>query len=68
MKQKMQVMLKVDDEFTAGAITADENATVKEAADLMHKNEISCVIAVRNGKAVGIVTERDLLKQVIVEA
>jgi signal-transduction protein with cAMP-binding, CBS, and nucleotidyltransferase domain len=34
----------------------------------MDQNEISCLIAVRKGKAIGIITERDLLKRVIVEA
>jgi CBS domain-containing protein len=56
--ENAQVSLKVDDVMTAEVITIDENATVKEAADLMDKNEISCVIAIR----------RDLLKRVIVEA
>jgi CBS domain-containing protein len=34
----------------------------------MNLNDISCLIAARKGKAVGIITERDLLKRVIVEA
>ena len=63
-----QVSLKVNDVMTMEVITIDENATVKEAAEIMDKNEIGCVIAVRKGKAIGIVTERDLLKRVIVEA
>jgi CBS domain-containing protein len=42
--------------------------SVKEAADVMDKNEISCLIATRKEKAIGIITERDLLKRVIVEA
>lgn len=49
-------------------ITIDENSTVKEAADVMNKFEIGCLIAVRKGKAVGIITERDLLKRVVAEA
>ena len=65
--ENIQVSLKVDDVMTEEVITIDENATVKEAADLMDKNGISCVIAIRKGKAIGIVTERDLLKRVIVE-
>ena len=65
---KNQVSLKVDDVMTAEVITIDEKATVKEAADIMDKNEISCLIAGRKGRAIGIITERDLLKRVIVEA
>jgi CBS domain-containing protein len=33
----------------------------------MNKFEIGCVIAVRKGKAMGILTERDLLKRVVAE-
>jgi CBS domain-containing protein len=54
--------------MTVEVITIDEKATVKEAADIMDKNEISCLIASRKGRAIGIITERDLLKRVIVEA
>ena len=62
------VTLKVEDVMTTEIITIDENASVKEAAEIMNLNEISCLIAARKGKAVGIITERDLLKRVIVEA
>jgi len=64
---KGEVTLKVEDVMTMDVITMDENASVKEAADIMDKHEISCVIAARKGKAMGIITERDLLKRVIVE-
>jgi len=65
---KNQVSLKVDDVMTVEVITVDEKATVKDAADIMDKNEISCLIAARKVRAIGIITERDLLKRVIVEA
>jgi len=64
---KEEVSLKVDDVMTMDVITIDENASVKEAADIMNQQGISCLIAVRKGKAIGIITERDLLKRVIVE-
>lgn len=60
------VSLCVKDVMTKDVITIDENASVKEAANAMNKHEIGCVIAVREEKAVGIITERDLLKHVIV--
>lgn len=60
--------LKVEDVMVKEVITIDENATVKEAAEVMNKFEIGCLIAVRRGKAMGIVTERDLLKRVVAEA
>lgn len=64
---KAEVTLKVEDVMTMEVITIDENASVKEAAETMSQNEISCVIAARKGKAIGIITETDLLKRVIVE-
>jgi CBS-domain-containing membrane protein len=65
---KDEVTLKVEDVMTMDVITIDENASVKEAADVMNQHEIGCLIAVRKGKVIGIITERDLLKRVIVEA
>lgn len=62
------VTLKVEDVMTREVITVDENVTVKEAASIMDKNQISCLITLRKGRAIGIITERDLLKRIIVEA
>jgi CBS domain-containing protein len=61
------VTLKVEDVMTKEVITVDENETVKKAAGIMGKNEISCLIALRKGRAIGIITERDILKRIIVE-
>jgi len=62
------VSLKVEDVMVKEVITIDENSSVKEAAEIMNKFEIGCLIAVRKGKAMGIITERDLLKRVVAEA
>jgi CBS domain-containing protein len=62
------VTLKVEDVMTKEVVTIDENATVKEAAEMMNKKEISCLMALRKSRAIGIITERDLLKRIIVEA
>lgn len=59
--------LRVGDVMVKEVVTIDEGLTVKEAADIMNKFEIGCVIAVRKGKAMGILTERDLLKRVVAE-
>ncbi|MEM3356272.1 MAG: CBS domain-containing protein [Candidatus Bathyarchaeia archaeon] len=66
--KESSVSLKVEDVMVKEVITIDENSTVKEAAEIMNKFEIGCLIAVRKGKAMGIVTERDLLKRVVAEA
>ncbi len=41
------------------------DATVKEAVKLMNEYEIGCLIVAKKGEAVGIMTERDVLKRVI---
>jgi CBS domain-containing protein len=66
-EKQSEVTLKVEDVMVKEVITIDENSTVKEAADIMNKFEIGCLIAVRKGKAMGILTERDLLKRVVAE-
>ncbi len=67
-KEETSLSLKAEDVMVKEVITIDERVTVKEAAEVMNKFEIGCLIAVRKRKAVGIVTERDLLKRVIAEA
>ena len=59
------MILKVEDVMVEDVITIDANATVIEAVELMNQYEIGCLIVTRRGKAVGIVTERDLLKRVL---
>ena len=65
--KESETSLRVADVMVKEVITIDARLTVKEAADIMNKFEIGCVIAVRKGKAMGILTERDLLKRVIAE-
>ena len=60
--------LKVEDVMVKEVITVDANSTVKQAADIMNKFEIGCLIATKDGKAIGILTERDLLKRIVSEA
>ena len=67
-KEESGATLKVEDVMVKEVMTIDENATVKEAAEVMNKFEIGCLIAVRKGKAMGILTERDLLKRVVAES
>lgn len=57
--------LKVEDVMVKEVITVDGESTVKEAADIMNRFEIGCLIVTKDGKAVGILTERDLLKRIV---
>jgi len=49
-------------------ITTKTGATVRDAVKLMNKYEIGCLVVVENGKPVGIITERDLLKRVLAKS
>lgn len=60
--------LRIEDIMVKEVITVDEKSTIKEAADIMNKFEIGCLIATKDGKAVGILTERDMLKRIISQA
>ncbi len=61
-------MLKVEDIMVEGVITIDSEAPVMKAVKIMNENEIGCLIVTRRGKAIGIITERDLLKRVIAKS
>jgi CBS domain-containing protein len=65
--EKGKVSLKAGIVMAKEVITIREDASVKEAADIMNQAEIGSIIATRRGKAVGIVTERDLLKRIVAE-
>ena len=47
-------------------ITIEANVTVRKAVRLMNNREIGCLVVVQDGKPTGIVTERDMLKRVLV--
>jgi len=57
--------LKVEDVMVEDVVTISADATVLQAAKLMNKNEIGCLVVKRKGRAVGILTERDLLKRIV---
>jgi len=60
--------LKVEDVMVEEVISVSERAKVREAAELMDRHEIGCLVVVRKGKPVGIVTETDMVKRVILES
>ena len=47
-------------------ITIEANVDVRKAVRLMNDREIGCLVVVQDGKPAGIVTERDMLKRVLV--
>jgi CBS domain-containing protein len=66
-RKEGELTVAVEDVMVKEVITISQDATVKDAAEIMNKFEIGCLIVVREGKAVGILTERDMLKRVVAE-
>lgn len=48
-----------------GVVVLDSSKSALDAAKTMEKNQIGSVIVVEKGKAIGIVTERDLVRRVL---
>jgi len=63
-----EMTVRVEDVMVKEVITINEETAIKEAAEIMNKFEIGCLIVVKDEKAIGILTERDLLKRVVAEA
>jgi len=58
--------LLVKDVMSSPAATVFENATANKVANLMDKNEYGCIIVTtKDGKPIGIITERDLVVRVL---
>lgn len=49
-------------------VKIDGNITVEEVAMMMNEHEIGCVIVVQDENPIGIITERDMLKRVLLES
>ena len=56
----------VRDVMSSPAVTIDENAPANRVAQLMDKHDLGCIIVTtKDGKPVGIITERDLVLRVL---
>ena len=66
-KGEVAVSLQVKDVMVTNIITIEAEATVKNAAELMEKHDIGCLIVINYGNPIGIVTERDMLKKVLLQ-
>jgi CBS domain-containing protein len=56
---------KIRDLMVKNVISLEAYATAYQAVKLMNENKIGCLVILRNGEAVGILTERDLLERVL---
>lgn len=48
-------------------VTVDSSISIKDAAKLMSNQNVGCVIITKNGKPIGILTERDFVKRISAE-
>lgn len=60
--------MKVGDAMTRGVICVDVKDTVQYVAEVMEKNDISSVIVTKKGDGIGMITERDILTNVVVKS
>jgi CBS domain-containing protein len=66
-KEKILIPIKAKDVMVTKVVTLDGNVSVKEAAEIMAQVGVSAVIVTIDGKANGILTERDILKRIVAE-
>lgn len=57
--------MQVKDVMVHGAVTIDSDASVADAACLMHDQDVGMLIAMKDDRASGVVTDRDLLVKCI---
>jgi len=60
--------MDVKDVMVKEVITVNPDTKIRDAVELMNKNEIGCLVATRKGKPVGIMTERDVLKKIVCQS
>ncbi|MFH1773613.1 MAG: CBS domain-containing protein [Methanobacteriota archaeon] len=60
-------MKKVKDAMTKNVKTISPSATMAEAARIMKKNRIGCLVVAEGSKPVGIITERDIAYKIVAE-
>lgn len=58
---------RVGDLLVRGPVTIPDGATVREAAQAMRAEKVSCVMVTRDGRLAGILTDRDLRNRVVAE-
>ena len=66
-KGKILIPIKAEDVMTTEVAVMDEAVSAKKAAEIMAQEGVSAIIVTVEGKAKGIVTERDILKRIVAE-
>jgi len=60
--------MSVKDVMVEEVITVKPNTKIRDAVELMNENEIGCLVVTRNGRPVGIITERDILRKIVCQS
>jgi CBS domain-containing protein len=60
--------LEIGEIMIKEVVKMDGNATAEEVAVIMNERGIGCVIVVQDENPIGIITERDILKRVLLES
>jgi len=60
--------LEVQNVMVRNVITIERHTTVRDAVRIMNQHGIGCIVVTEDGRAIGIVTERDLLTRVLAES
>jgi len=55
--------MRVNQIMTPDVITIDKNSPLSNAIDLMQRSAVSRLVVVENGKIVGVLTERDIMRE-----
>ena len=66
-EEKISIPIKAEDVMVREVVAMDENIFVKKAAEIMAQEGVSAIIVTVEGKATGILTERDILKRIVAE-
>jgi len=61
-------MWKVKDVMVTNVVTVDVGVNVRKAVERMNNHEIGCLVVLEKGHFAGIMTERDVLKRIVVKA
>ncbi len=59
--------ITVGDAMTKGVICVDVEDSVKLAAEVMKKNDISGLLVTKKGDGIGVITERDIISKIVAE-
>jgi CBS domain-containing protein len=64
---KLSIPLKAENVMTTVVAVMNQSESAKKAAEVMTQEGVSAIIVTVEGKAIGIVTERDILKRIVAE-